>query len=167
MRLSYVIRSVNIWFFRLVFERDAWDLWLEECGMEANDSWMLIVVNCARLAVGLSRLLLKLVMLLGHGVSCFLLRQMEYDADSYAIKIAGSATAEAATRRLAELGAALEKTYKETRAMWNLNRRLPDDFPAFLVVQHSMMKPALRNRIQDRLGLARTGLFDTHPTTGD
>jgi hypothetical protein len=30
MRLNYVIRSVNGWFGRVVYERDAWDLWLEE-----------------------------------------------------------------------------------------------------------------------------------------
>ena len=33
-------------------------------------------------------------MFIGHAVSCFLSRQMEYDADSYQIKIAGSAAFE-------------------------------------------------------------------------
>jgi Zn-dependent protease with chaperone function len=99
MRLSYIIRRINGWFVRLVYERDAWDLWLEELGMEGQDAGTLIVVNFARLGVGASRLVLKLLMLLAHAVSCFLLRQMEYDADSYAIKVAGSGAMEAATRR--------------------------------------------------------------------
>src|SRR5207237_9975706 len=107
----------------------------------------LLVINCARLAVGFSRLLLKLVMLLGHGVSCFLLRQMEYDADSYAIKVAGSAAAEAATRRLAELSEALGRAYKDARTTWNLSRRLPEAFPAFLALQHSKLPAPVRQRL--------------------
>jgi Zn-dependent protease with chaperone function len=167
MRLSYIIRRINGWFVRLVYERDAWDLWLEELGMEGQDAGTLIVVNFARLGVGASRLVLKLLMLLAHAVSCFLLRQMEYDADSYAIKVAGSGAMEAATRRMAELGEALGRSYKEMRTTWNLSRRLPEDFPAYLVVQHAKLPPVFCQRMQDRLGLARTGLFDTHPSDGD
>jgi Zn-dependent protease with chaperone function len=167
MRLSYIIRSINGWFVRVVYERDAWDLSLEEMGMAAQDAGILIIVNCARLGVGTSRLLLKLLMLLAHTVSCFLLRQMEYDADSYAIKVAGSSAMEAATRRMAELGEALGRSYKDMRTTWNLSRRLPEDFPAYLVVQHAKLPPALCQRMQDTLGLARTGLFDTHPSDGD
>jgi Zn-dependent protease with chaperone function len=167
MRLSYLIRRINGWFARLVYERDAWDLWLEECGTEVEDWRILIVVNCARLAVGFSRLVLMLVMFLGHGVSCFLLRQMEYDADTYETKIAGSVAAEAALRRIAELGEALGRAYKEMRASWNLGRKLPADFPAYLLQQLSRIPPAARQHLQDTLGLARTGLFDTHPSDGD
>ena len=167
MRLSYIIRCINGWFVRVVYERDAWDIWLEEMGMEAQDAGILIVVNCARLGVGTSRLVLKLLMLLAHAFSCFLLRQMEYDADSYSIKVAGSGATEAATRRMAELGEALDRSYKDIRTTWNLSRRLPEDFPAYLVAQHAKLPAALCRRIQDRLGLARTRLFDTHPSDGD
>lgn len=167
MRLSYIIRMINGWFARVVYQRDAWDLWLEEWGMEAEEWYTLIVLNTARLAVGFSRLLLKLLMLIGHGVSCFLLRQMEFDADSYEIKVVGSATFEAATRRAAELGEALGKSYKEMRTTWTMNRRLPEDFPAYLVQRHSKLPPAFRERLQDTLGLAKTRWFDTHPSDGD
>jgi len=167
MRLSYIIRHINGWFVRVVYERDAWDVWLEEWGMEAQDAGVLLIVNCARLGVGCSRLLLKLLMLLAHAVSCFLLRQMEYDADSYEIKVAGSSAAEAATRRMAELGEALNRSYKEVRTTWNLSRRLPEDLPAYLVAQHAKLPSAFCQRMQDRLRLARTGLFDTHPSDGD
>ena len=167
MRLSYIIRSINGWFMHLVYQRDACDLWLEENGMEAEDAGSLILVNCARLAIGCSRLLLKLLMLLGHGASCFLLRQMEYDADSSAIKVAGSSAVEAATRRVAELGEAMGRSYKEMRTTWNLSRRLPEDFPAYLVAQHAKLPAGFCQRRQDTLGLARTGLFDTHPSDGD
>ncbi len=167
MRLSYVVRNINGWFGRVVYERDAWDLWLEEWSM-AEDDWRVLVVGvCARMAVGFSRLVLKVLMFIAHGASCFLLRQMEYDADSYEIKIAGSVASEAATRRGAELMEALGRSYKEMRTVWNLSRRLPEDFPAYLALQHSRIPLAFRERIQDTLGLTRTGLFDTHPSDGD
>ncbi len=167
MRLSYVIRSINGWFVRVVYERDAWDVALEEIGMESEDLKVLIVANAARLAVGFSRLLLKLLMFLGHGVSCFLLRQMEYDADSYEIKLAGSAAFETTAQRLAILNEALGRSYKHMRAAWNINRKLPDNFPTYLVHEELKTPPALRQRIQDTLGLSKTGLFDTHPSNGD
>src|SRR5690349_3556293 len=56
MRLSYVIRSVNGWFARVAYERDAWDVTLEEWA-QADDWRVQIIVNLARLAVWFSRLL--------------------------------------------------------------------------------------------------------------
>jgi Zn-dependent protease with chaperone function len=167
MRLSYVIRNINGWFARVVFERDAWDLWLTQWAEEAEDWRLMILVNSARLGVWFSRFLLRLLMLTGHGVSCFLLRQMEYDADSYEIKLAGSETFEASTKRLRVLAEALDRSYQEMRATWNKSRRLPEDFPAFLLRQEAGLPPALRTGIEDAVGLATTGLFDTHPSDGD
>lgn len=167
MRLSYVIRSINGWFARVVFERDAWDVWLTQWAEEAEDWRIMILVNSARLGVWFSRFLLRLLMLTGHGVSCFLLRQMEYDADGYEIKLAGSATFETSVKRLRVLAEALGRSYKDMRTTWNKSRRLPDDFPAFLLQQETALPPALRTRIEDTVGLATTGLFDTHPSDGD
>jgi Zn-dependent protease with chaperone function len=167
MRLSYVVRNINGWFARVVYQRDAWDLALAEWADEIEDGWAMLVVFMVQLGVGISRALLKLLMFLGHGVSCFLLRQMEYDADSYEIKVAGSEAFESTARRLASLHAAAEKAYKEMRATWNLNRKLPDNFSAFLCHQESRLPAKLRERIQDTLGLARTGVFHSHPSPGD
>jgi Zn-dependent protease with chaperone function len=167
MRLSYIIRHINAWFARLVYQRDSMDEALYAWGNQAEDAGVLILVNVVRAAVGSTRLVLKLLMFMAHGVSCFLLRQMEHDADSYEIKVAGSATSESAIRRMAELGDAMNRSYKEVRATWNMNRRLPDDFPAFMVLQHSRLPAPVRERMQDRLGLSKTGVFDTHPSDGD
>ena len=167
MRLSYIIRSVNGWFARVVYERDAWDQALEEWGMNAEDWRVLLVLNCARLGVWFSRTCLMGLMFFGHGVSCFLLRQMEYDADSYEIKVAGSDAFEATAKRLAVLNEALEKSYKEIRSVWNLSRRLPDNLPLYLTHQESKIPPLVRAKIQDTLGLKSTGLFHTHPSDGD
>jgi len=167
LRLSYIIRRVNGWFARVVYERDEWDLWLASWVDDAEDWRVMLVGAMAQFAVGFSRLLLKLLMYLGHGVSCFLLRQMEYDADCYEIRLAGSAAFEATVKRLNVLGEASQQSYKTMRATWNLNRRLPDDFPAFLTHAVAKMPPEKREHIEDTVGLSRTGIFDTHPSHGD
>ncbi len=167
MRLSYIIRSVNGWFYRVAYERDAWDVWLAAWVDEAEDWRVMIVGGLAQISVGFSRLLLKLLMCIGHGVCCFLLRQMEYDADSYEIKLAGSAAFEQTAKRLNVLGAASEESYKSMRAAWNTSRRLPDNFPAFLSKMESKMPAESRTTIEDTVGLSRTGIFDTHPSFGD
>jgi Zn-dependent protease with chaperone function len=167
MRFSYVIARINFWFIRVIYQRDAWDLWLDEWTEEAEDWRVMLVVNCARLGVWFSRLLLKLLMYFGHGVCCFLLRQMEYHADACEIRLVGSAAFESTARRLAALNDAAGRAYKEMRTSWTLNRRLPEDFPRFLVWHESKTAPIQRQRLQDTLGLARTGLFHTHPSDGD
>ena len=41
MRLTYIIRSINFWFVRVVYQRDAWDEWLETAAGEPRYShWL-------------------------------------------------------------------------------------------------------------------------------
>jgi Zn-dependent protease with chaperone function len=167
MRLSYIIRSINGWFFRVVYERDAWDMALEQWAADAEDWRVMLVVNFARLGVWFSRLLLKILMFTGHAISCFLLRQMEYDADSYEIKLAGSEAFESTAKRMAVLNAALEKAYKEMGFVWKQSHKLPDNFPAYLCKHEASIPATVKEKVQDTLGLSRTGFFDTHPSDGD
>ncbi len=167
LRLSYLIRSINLWFARVVYERDAWDVMLCEWADEAADWRVMLTVSCARLGVWCSRRLLQLLMFIGHGVSCFLLRQMEYDADSYQIKLVGSETTEATIKCVNVLGEALARSYTDMRSTWTANQKLPEDFPAYLAYQQGKLSEEVRTHIEDRVGLARTRLFDTHPSAGD
>jgi Zn-dependent protease with chaperone function len=166
MRLSYVIRGINAWFARVVYQRDEWDLWLAELA-DTQEWWLSLVVACAKLAVWFSRQLLTGLMYAGHTIGCFMLRQMEYDADSYEIKLAGSEVFETTTRRMHLLGRSLEPAYKNMRVSWNQNRRLPENFPAYLLGFESAIPSAQREKLEDTMGLAATGLFDTHPSQGD
>ena len=166
MRLTYVIRTVNFWFARVVYERDAWDVALDEW-LEESEGGLAFVAMLAQIGVGLSRQILKLLMLIGHGVGCFMLRQMEYDADSYEIKVAGSEVFESTTKRMHVLHQSLEKSYKTIRVGWNNNRELPDNFAAYLLGTDHAMAPTHRAALEDRVGLRKTGLLDTHPSEGD
>jgi len=167
MRVTYLIVQVNRWFARVVYERDAWDQWLAAWVMETNDWRSMIIAAIAHFAVWSSRLLLKLLMLFGHGVCCFLLRHMEYDADSYQIKLAGSSTFERTALRVNVLSEANTNSLRAMQAAWKVKRMLPDNFPAFLLLQESKITSARRQYIEDSTGLSRTGIFSTHPSFGD
>jgi len=139
---------------------------LEE-GAQTDDWKIAIMVGVARLGVWFSRQLLRLLMWIGHGIGCFMLRQMEYDADSYEIKLAGSEAFESTMRRFHVLGATMERTHKGLQASWNMAKKLPDDFPAYFMKHAATMTDMERTRLEDTMGLEPTGLFDTHPSNGD
>jgi hypothetical protein len=68
---------------------------------------------------------------------------------------------------LAMLAAALDRCYKDLRVSWNLNKRLPENFPASLLAHHARLTEAECTRLEDTLDLQPTKLFDTHPSNGD
>jgi Zn-dependent protease with chaperone function len=167
MRLSYIINSVNFWFARVAYQRDSWDVALESWAAEVNDARLAIIVWSIQLSVWFSRLILKLLMLVGHIVGGFMLRQMEYDADAYEIKVAGSECFETTTRKLATLGAAWDETQKQLIASWRKSKTLPDNLPALIQSSHRRLPAAVMQKINDTLGLHRAGVFDSHPSPAD
>ena len=167
MRLSYVIRSINFWFARVAYQRDAWDEALEDWSNEVNDGRVAIIVWSVQIAVWFSRLILKLLMLAGHIIAGFMLRQMEYDADAWQIKVVGSQTFEATHRKLATLVAAMEGTYKQIQARWKKNHQLPDNLSEMLRQTHESLPANVLQKIDDTLGFHRTSLFDSHPSPAD
>jgi Zn-dependent protease with chaperone function len=166
LRMSYLIRGVNRWFERAVSERDALDFWLERMAEESSMQ-LQVLAHLALLAVAFARWLLKGLAKTGQAVSCLLLRQMEYDADSYEITLAGSAAFKATTRRLATLREALINANKEASATWYLGRHLPDNFPAYLLYHESRIPVAIRQAAEAKLARTKTGPFDSHPSDGD
>jgi len=132
MRLNYIINSVNFWFARVAYQRDSWDVALQNWSAEAEDGRVALVILTVQLSVWFSRLILKILMLIGHIVGGFMLRQMEYDADAYEIKVAGSECFETTTRKLATLDAAWGETQKFLVASWRETKTLPDNLPAMI-----------------------------------
>jgi Zn-dependent protease with chaperone function len=167
MRLSYTINSVNSWFARVAYQRDAWDEALETWSTETQDAWVAFVVMIVQLAVWFSRLILKILMLFGLIVTGFMQRQKEYNADAYQIKLVGSECFEKNMRKLAMLGAAWEETRKHLLASWKHNRTLPDNLPQLIRHAHQRLPASVLQAIDDTLGFHRTGLFDFHPSPAD
>lgn len=164
MRLTFLIRSVNAWFARVVYDRDQWDEMLEAASRE-ND-WLSIVFLVARLGVWLTRRVLWLLMIIGHGISCFVLRQMEYGADRYQARLVGTKQFVATMEKLHLLMLASMKAHSQLEATWT-ERRLVDNLPLLIAASVRQVPEELRQEIQQNLREGRTGLFDTHPSDRD
>jgi Zn-dependent protease with chaperone function len=166
MRLSYLIRRINGWFARVVYERDGWDEAL--AGVTSADNGSIAFMGgCVRAGVGISRGVLWLLMMIGHFLSGLLLRQMEFDADQWEMRVAGSAGFESTTLRLATLGYVLNDIRSEMRRTWNRQLQLPDNLPVLVEYRANRLPAEKRAKVENRVGLDRTGWFDTHPSATD
>jgi len=166
MRLSYIVHRIDHWFARVIFERDSWDEWLEEM-TTSEETWITLTAAFAIFSVGLSRQVLKLLMLCGHAVSCFLSRQMEYQADLFAIRLAGSETFEKMIERLNKLGVYSQIAFKQIRIGWNNSKRLPDNIPQLMINKEGEFGDEVNKQLKGQLGSVKTRLFDMHPSDAE
>lgn len=162
MRLTFIVRSINHWFARVVYERDAWDEWLERASRDGGHWGITIIMLLSRLFVFLTRRVLWLLMMIGHAVSSFMMRQMEFDADRYETRVAGSEAFVATSERIRLLSVASHAAMSDLQAAWQ-ERRLGDDL-ALLVRHRDVTMPAeVRRAVEKHAAETRTGWFDTHP----
>ena len=162
MRLTYIIRSINHWFARVVYERDAWDMLLMGWSKE-GDPRLSIIFYVARFFIWLTRRILWVLMMIGHIFSCFLLREMEYDADQYAVRLIGSKKAESMLRKTQYLAVATEGVHYDLEQSWK-ERRLGDDFSTLVAEKVKEIPPELQKRIEDQISSGKTQWFSTHPS---
>ncbi len=166
MRFSFLIRRINYWFARVVYERDGWDEALAEFHHSEN-FWFGFMGGCTRAGVGLSRGILWLLMMTGQFLSGLLLRQMEFDADLWEMRVAGSAGFESTTLRLATLGYVLNDIRSEMRRTWRRQLQLPDNLPVLVEYRTNRLPAEKRTKIENEVGFTKTGWFDTHPSAAD
>lgn len=165
MRLTYVIRSVNSWFARVVYQRDQLDEALEQAGQSDEIVWRIVFIG-ARGLVWLTRRLLWVLMWIGQALSGFLLRQMEFDADRYEARVAGSEVFAVCDLRVHRLNLAHQIAVQEVQQAWN-ERRLADDLPAMVAHTEHALDPKLRTAFEAQVLAATTKAFDTHPSSRD
>jgi Zn-dependent protease with chaperone function len=166
MRLAYIIRSINLWFARVVYQRDEWDVWLTEA-MEENDFRIGWIFGLAQLCVVLTRGLLWCLMMCSHAISGAFLRQMEYDADRYQARLVGNDTLEATMRRIQELDEANQAVFAQLRSLC-ARGVLPDNLPDLTITAASELAglAASRKSTKEKYKQERpsTSIFDTHPS---
>lgn len=165
MRLTYIIRSINHWFERVVYERDEWDMtivrWSKQ--LDIRLGW---IAYLARFFVWLTRRILWGLMLIGHGVSSFMLRQMEFDADRNQARLVGSDTFEATMRRLAPLQLAFQAAQGNLGDFYR-EGRLGDNLPQLVNHNLNQFTPEVHAKIEKVTDEKSTGIFDTHPATAE
>jgi Zn-dependent protease with chaperone function len=166
MRLTYLIRTINTWLIRVAYQRDDWDYALEEWAQRADPRFRIIIV-VAQLGVWFSRWILKGLVHLGHFIGCFMMREMEYHADLFGIRIGGSNAFESMIKRLHVLEYVLAKTAKDIRPAWNINKTLPENLPTLVAFQESRIPGPVKVQLEDTAGIGTTHWFHSHPSSGD
>jgi Zn-dependent protease with chaperone function len=169
MRGNYIILTVLEWFRRVVQERDAWDEKLAAIAEKSGNVHLgaMLVLQTARFCVWLTRRILWCLMMVGYAASCWLCRQMEFDADRHAARLCGSEIQESIFRELRRL------SFGEQVALHRLQTahregRLGDDFPALVLDGvHLLNRDDLEKSVDEVVRDRTIGIFSTHPSNAD
>src|SRR5262249_39090809 len=103
----------------------------------------------------------------GHALSCFTMRQMEYDADRYEARLAGAEAFAQTARKILLLQLVTDAAYGLAESSWARTGRLPDDLSALILTLSGSIDPAEFRKVEKVLEKSRTGFFDTHPAHGE
>jgi len=166
MRLSFLVRRVNAWFARVVYQRDGWDERLESA-IESEKNWVGFMSVFASLGVMISRGVLWVFMMLGHGISAFLMRQMEFDADAVETQLAGSEAFKSTTRKLVTLHATRTLVDQQIAEIWHFHHHLPDNLPILLEHRMHSLPAQTLHAIELELGKTKTRWTASHPSPCD
>jgi Zn-dependent protease with chaperone function len=161
MRLTYVIRSISHWFTRVVYERDRWDEKLVDWSQQVDlrVGWILYL---ARVFVWITRKILWVLMMVGHAVSGFMLRQMEFDADRHEARLAGSEVFESTSRSIFLLSVAAQGAQSDLGDFYR-EGRLCDNLPKLILHNYREFTPDVLHKLDTISSETKTGWLDTHP----
>jgi Zn-dependent protease with chaperone function len=161
MRLTYVIRSISHWFTRVVYERDQWDEKLVDWSQQVDlrIGWILYL---ARVFVWITRKILWVLMMVGHAVSGFMLRQMEFDADRHEARLAGSDVFESTSRSIFLLSVAAQGAQSDLGDFYQ-EGRLCDNLPKLILHNYRQFTPDVLHKLDTISRETTTGWLDTHP----
>ena len=161
MGFGALIHRINGWFARVVWQRDRWDVRLEEWE-KGSGLWIGMIFCLARWCVWLTRRILFGLMWVAHALSCHLSRQMEYDADLHQTRLVGGKVVADTFRTLPRLSAAERKAWQLLEECW-FEGVLADSVPDLVVELSNRLSPEERGAIEKSVSEEKTALFSTHP----
>lgn len=165
MRLSAMIRWMSAWLADSVYRRDAWDEGLVQATERLPFPFSFILM-LVQLAIWFTRRILWCFMIAAHAVGGVLLRQMEFDADRYAARLAGSETLGTTLVRLGELSLASEAMHGDL-AQLHRDGKLVDDLPAAILASALRHAGPLQEAMTKSRAAERTRWYHSHPSTND
>lgn len=161
MRLTYIVRTIGYWFTRVVYERDAWDERL--ASMAGLGSWPGLLVLITRFFIFLTRRVLWCLMMVGHAVAGFMLRQMEFHADLHECRLAGSEVFEQTSHRMRILGWASQGAYADLVDFYR-EGRLGDNLPQLILANVAQLPAELLEKVDAQIDREKSSWLDTHPS---
>lgn len=161
MRLTYVIRTINYWFTHAVYHRGSFDQKIEKWSQAGNFGVIFLI---AQGFIWLVRKILWVFMIAGHAISGSMLRQMEFDADRYEIRVAGSDEFEVSTTQIAMLAYAMETMYSDLYSTWEQHEYLVDNLAESVMDKCRRLPKDIKDEISLDIQNSETQIFDTHPS---
>lgn len=166
MRASYIVSTVQNWMVRAAYEPDGWDERVTNALAQLGGWGGIIALACA-LCAWVVRLVLKGIVLVVSIVCTFMFKQMEFDADRYQIRLAGSPAFEPSFHRLADMSTAYGRVINECRVAMNRSHEVPENLPAMVADMARRLTPEARAEAREKMEREKVGLIATHPATKD
>lgn len=158
MRASFVIRWIESWFARVVFEHDGWDSRILRAS-QSRDLRIRGIMGLSRFFIWITRGFVRLMLHAGTAASNLLGRQMELAADRDQVLLAGSAASAAALLKLRDLDAGVLLAWQEADRLLGRNRRI-ENLPELIV------RKAQEVTDEQCAALDRARLLDIRPSPG-
>jgi Zn-dependent protease with chaperone function len=161
MRISGVIRTINAWFAKLVYYRDGIDLYFER-EVEDNDTILAGPCLIGLWAINFIRRVMWCFMMLAHAASCYLMKQMEYDADRYEVELCGTASFHDTCRSLRLLSAAEAKSMDGLIHLI-MEAVMIDNIPLLVEQIRDTIPEDEKQKILLEIATEKSPFFSTHP----
>ncbi len=165
MRLTFLIRSMNLWLARIAYQPNDLERQLTSSGLRRHVYGQIILIS-ARIGIWTTRLVLHGIVLLGHIISCLSLRQMEFDADRYGAIVSGPDRFAAVTKRLRLLTIAWSDANQLALRAFE-EQKLPNDLSELTIARLDVVSDYSEKEIDRDAEQQRTGWFHTHPSDAE
>jgi len=169
MACSFLVNSVNRWLEHCAYGEDAWSTKLHEWSDTADEKegWFSSLIGLSSLAalvaIALTRRLMGLLFHVSLGLSRYMSRQMEFDADRYEALLAGSDAFRSTARSLRALNHAFVDVNQANIEAWQehrLLRNLPEAVAAHASEFNSTRLTKIEHEMRER---TTTRYWDSHP----
>lgn len=165
MRLTFIVRSIEMWFQNAIFHRDGFDQKIIEFS-ESSNLLLKIPFWFARVVVWITRWVLYGLMYAGHFFVSKLLQEMEYDADRHETRLSGGRAFASTCERISVLSLCQSVTFNDLDHYRRM-KRLPDNLPAILVANEGRLDVDKVKEIQHEILNTPTNWYDSHPSDRD
>lgn len=163
MFLHRMIYKINLWFAMAVYGTSMVDHMIHSTTDDEEASIFSIMGFLLWILVGLGRIVLWCLMMLGLFFSSSLLRRTEYDADRYEIGLVGSDLFKSTSKKIISLNIAFSLAEQYTLGS-NQGLRLPDDFAIF-TAGISERSEIIRKKMIKHIRTEKHSFYSSHPTT--
>lgn len=163
--ISRFVRRVTHWLVEAVGHTEA--VTESVADVDTDSSRMaLVLAMFIRFTLWLGWMYLLALAAAAIGISRFLMRRQEFDADRYEIQIAGSAQFAVTMRRLAELNAAEARLIPRLLEDGDLDLT-PANFSGLVVAQAGELDERARRQVGRELAPQSASWWDSHPSPAD